>query len=81
MNTFLKKNFWVVNLAGIALLAFVAGGVVSDFIAGKLFALPAARWSDIARELGKLTGSDFYGRWARWFLVERTQNEPTAFVP
>ena len=45
MNTFLKKNFWVVNLAGIALLAFVAAGVVSDFIAGKLFALPAARWT------------------------------------
>jgi len=44
MNTFFKKHFWVVNLAGAALLAFVAAGAISDVIAGKLFLMPAAKW-------------------------------------
>ena len=43
MNTFFKKYFWTVKLAGIALLAFVSAGLVNDFIAGKLFAMPNAR--------------------------------------
>jgi len=42
MNTLFKKYFWAVKLAGITLLALVSAGVVNDFIAGKLFALPSA---------------------------------------
>ncbi|MCC6620244.1 MAG: hypothetical protein IT385_03265 [Deltaproteobacteria bacterium] len=52
MNTFFKKHFWVVNLVGVALLAFVAAGVVSDVIAGKLFLMPAAKWSQPKGPLG-----------------------------
>ncbi len=52
MNTFFKKHFWVVNLVGAALLAFVAAGGISDFIAGKLFALPAAKWGQPKGSLG-----------------------------
>jgi len=68
MNTFFKKHFWVVNLAGVALLAFVAAGAISDFIAGKLFLLPAAKWSapgedrpaadSTAGELGRVPASE-----------------------
>ncbi|MFO0751064.1 MAG: type II secretion system protein GspC [Myxococcota bacterium] len=45
MNTLFKKHFWVVNLAGVALLALVVAGGISDVVAGKLFALPAAKWT------------------------------------
>lgn len=46
MNTLFKKHFWAVNLAGLALLALVASGLVNDFVAGKLFLMPAARISE-----------------------------------
>lgn len=45
MNTLFKKHFWVVILAGVALLAFVVAGGIADVVAGKLFAMPAAKWS------------------------------------
>lgn len=45
MNTLFKKHFWVVVLAGLALLAFVVAGGVADWIAGKLFSLPVAKWN------------------------------------
>lgn len=43
MNTLFKKNFWMVKLGGLALLALVTSGLVNDFVAGKLFVMPAAR--------------------------------------
>ncbi|MCC6624330.1 MAG: PDZ domain-containing protein [Deltaproteobacteria bacterium] len=68
MNTLSKKHFWVVKLAGTALLALVVAGAVSDFIAGELFALPAATWSQpragpgdgapMAGELGRVPASE-----------------------
>lgn len=44
MNTLFKKNFWIIKLAGLALLALVTSGLVNDFLAGKLFLMPAARF-------------------------------------
>jgi hypothetical protein len=46
MNTLFKKHFWVLKLAGLALLAFVVSGVVSDVIAGQLFVLPSERLAE-----------------------------------
>lgn len=46
MNTLFKKNFWIIKLAGLALLALVTSGLVNDFVAGKLFLMPAARFTE-----------------------------------
>jgi len=48
---------------------------------GSVETVSAERWTATVRELGGLTGNDFYGRWARWFLVERMQDEPAVFAP
>ncbi len=52
MNTLFKKNFWIVKLAGLALLALVTSGLVNDFVAGKLFVMPAARMSEARAAAG-----------------------------
>jgi general secretion pathway protein C len=44
MNTLFKKHFWIITLAGLALLALVTSGMVNDVVAGKLFLMPAARF-------------------------------------
>lgn len=46
MNTLFKKHFWTLKLAGLALLALVTSGLVNDFVAGKLFLMPAARFTE-----------------------------------
>lgn len=40
MNTLFKKHFWIVKLAGLALLALVSAGIVSVLIGARFFALP-----------------------------------------
>lgn len=59
MNTLVKKYFWVVKLAGIALVALVSAGVVNDLIASKLFALPNPRASAAERAPGAPVDTDF----------------------
>jgi len=41
MNLLFKKYFWAVKLVGIALLAFFVAGGVNDWVASKLFLVPA----------------------------------------
>ena len=65
---------WLADLA-----EAIAGRRLRDD--GSVELVSAERWSNPARALGGLTGNDFYARGARWFLVERMQNEPSVFVP
>jgi type II secretion system protein C len=41
MNTLFKKHFWVIKLAGTALLALVTAGIVSVVIGARFFVLPS----------------------------------------
>jgi hypothetical protein len=43
--------------------------------------VPAERCLTLTKSLVNNTADDFYGRWARWFLVERMKDKPAAFVP
>jgi WD40 repeat protein len=48
---------------------------------GTLEQVPAERCLSLTRLLASSTADDFYGRWAKWFLVERMKDKPTAFLP
>jgi WD40 repeat protein len=48
---------------------------------GTLEPVPAERWLALNKSLAANSANDFYGRWARWFLVERMKDKPAAFVP
>jgi WD40 repeat protein len=48
---------------------------------GALEQVPVERCLTLTRSLAANTGNDFFGRWARWFLVERMKDKPAAFVP
>lgn len=78
MNTLLKKYFWVVKLAAIALVALVSAGVVNDFIASKLFALPSARIGESERAPGAPIDTDF-GRVAQATQAAKDLTERRAF--
>lgn len=46
METLLKRHFWVVNLVGLALIAWLLGGVVNGFVGMKLGSLAGAASKD-----------------------------------
>jgi len=48
---------------------------------GALEQVPVERCLTLTKSLAANTADDFYGRWARWFLVERMKDKPAAFVP
>lgn len=48
---------------------------------GTLEQVPVERCLTLTKSLAANTDDDFYGRWARWFLVERLKDKPAAFVP
>ncbi|MEY3014489.1 MAG: hypothetical protein RIT45_3224 [Pseudomonadota bacterium] len=46
METLLKRHFWVVNLVGLALIAWLLGGVINGFVGMKLGTLAGAGQQD-----------------------------------
>lgn len=46
METLLKRHFWVVNLVGLALIAWLLGGVVNGFVGMKLSSLAGGAQQD-----------------------------------
>jgi WD40 repeat protein/serine/threonine protein kinase len=48
---------------------------------GTIEQVPAERCLVLTKSLVANTADDFYSRWARWFLIERMKDKPTAFVP
>ena len=48
---------------------------------GTLEQVPVERCLTLTKSLAVKTADDFYGRWARWFLVERMKDKPAAFMP
>ncbi len=92
METLLKRHFWAVNLCGLALIAWLLGGVVNGFVGMKLGALAGAIDSDeqikAADDKNRLTdrlakarvGEGAGGSMAARspFLLDEPQAEPVA---
>jgi WD40 repeat protein len=43
--------------------------------------VPTERWDTLKASLCSQEGDDFYGRWGRWFFVERLKQHPARFMP